>query len=85
MCKIMEEVRQEGRKEGRLEGKKEGIEIGIQQGLQRGAENNRNQMIDVLLMTNNEDTLLHNEMFKGLRITPEEISASKLRLNAKAF
>ena len=56
-----------------------------QEGYDLGAKANRSQMIDVLLMTNNEDTLLHNEMFKGLRITPDEISASKLRLNAKAF
>ena len=56
-----------------------------QEGYDLGAKANRSQMIDVLLMTNNEDTLLHNEMFKGLRITPDEISASRLRLNAKGF
>ena len=64
MCKIMEDVRQEGIERG--------IEIGIQQG--------RAQMVDTLLISNSEDTLLYNDMFRGLRITPDEIRASRARL-----
>ena len=61
-------------------GIQKGIQQGIQQGMQQGISQGRNQMVDALLMFNSADTLLHNEMFQGLRITPDEIRASRARL-----
>ena len=58
-------------------GEAKGIQKGIQQGIQQG----RDQMIDALLISNSEDALLHNDMFRGLRITPDEIKASRVRLS----
>ena len=54
---------------------------GEARGIQKGIQQGRDQMIDALLISNSEDALLHNDMFRGLRITPDEIKASRVRLS----
>ena len=47
---------------------------------EEGREETRSQMIAILLMSNPEEDILHNDRFKGLHITQEEIDAAKERL-----
>lgn len=70
MCRVMEEVRQEGREEGREEGRVEAFEEA------------RNQLVYTLLLSNSEEDLLYDNRFKGLNITPEEIEATKARMES---
>ena len=73
MCRIMEEVRKEGIEEG--------LEEGLERGREEAFEEARNQMICALLLSNSEEDLLHDDRFRGLNITPEEIDAAKERMN----
>ena len=51
-----------------------------EEGREEGREETRSQMIAILLMSNPEEDILHNDRFKGLHITQEEIDAAKERL-----